>query len=48
MNRILTCNQCFTKIQSPVTGPPGSISGSPGSVTTSCPKCGNKVDILYD
>jgi len=48
MNSILTCKTCFAKIQSPVSGPEGSISGPPGSMTTNCPKCGNKVDILYD
>jgi len=48
MNSILTCKGCGNKIQSPVQGPPGSIQGPPGSMVTTCPKCGNKVDILYD
>lgn len=48
MNEILTCKKCSTKIRSPVQGPPGSIQGPPGSMTTNCPGCGSKVDILYD
>ncbi len=48
MNQILTCRSCGAKIQSPVSGPTGSIQGPPGSMTTNCSQCGNKVDILYD
>jgi len=48
MNSILTCKNCGARINSPVSGPPGSIQGAPGTMTTNCPKCGNKVDILYD
>lgn len=48
MNQILVCKNCGARIKSPVSGPSGSIQGPPGSMTTNCPQCKNKVDILYD
>lgn len=48
MNSILICRNCGAQIRSPVSGPPGSIQGSPGLITTKCPQCGSTVDILYD
>jgi len=48
MNDILICKNCGSRIKSPISGTPGSISGSPQTMTMDCPKCGNKVDVLYD